>query len=311
MKDLFESIIEFDSELKALFESLNMLYPGAWSSFSENEKVALEIKQDNDLPLLMNWPERFKKNYEGASITLSRRYANYIEPHLISLATYFFNFCPSPQNIYIKFCEKLNSIIDKNPTILCTLNYDLLLQRAIEKSNLAPVLRTPRGFLSFNSVVKSKKVELILPHGSCNFFVPGTSENARIVRQTLDTDQPLVVREEESFFIRIGNQLPIISNLTPEKNSINGETFINFQKNIMKQAIGEVDKIAIIGVQVRDWDKHIWSPLAETKAKILYCTLGNANDFMKWSKKYGREDPAPLVRGFADELEEITKFLSD
>ena len=63
---------------------------------------------------------------------------------------------------------------------------------------------------------------------------------------------------------------------------------VNFIKNERAKfntLVNGADNIAIIGIMVREHDKHIWDYLASTPAAITYCAGSSGKQYREWAKK--------------------------
>jgi len=105
---------------------------------------------------------------------------------------------------------------------------------------------------------------------------------------------------------------PVMSYFEPSKRTTSGANFIESQRKRFAELVEGAEKIAIIGLRVREHDKHIWEPLSKTSAKIIYCAGNSAGDeFKKWSNKNREKKTDFLVLNsyFNEGFEEIMKFI--
>ncbi|MFH0910894.1 MAG: hypothetical protein V1918_05255 [Planctomycetota bacterium] len=101
------------------------------------------------------------------------------------------------------------------------------------------------------------------------------------------------------------NQMPpIMCNITPLKKSVTGFSFLQNQRNRFKEVVTRCQKVAIVGVEIRPHDTHIWGPLAETDAKIIYCSGPDSEKkYNDWSKdaRPGKKDKDISLNGYFKE----------
>ncbi len=108
--------------------------------------------------------------------------------------------------------------------------------------------------------------------------------------------------------------LPSISFIDPDKLTFVGTTFIFNRQWRYKQLVCSAKSIAIIGVHgaTPDYlDRHIWQPLAETKAKLIYCSL-DTDGFEAWravNRPLGNDDVS-LRGSFETKYEEIMRLVN-
>ena len=75
---------------------------------------------------------------------------------------------------------------------------------------------------------------------------------------------------------------------------------------MFEKMVLSADLIVIVGVNVRVHDNHVWSPLARTNAKLIYCSGAGAKLFEAWHDEFRAEkNDLILSRFFADHFEEI------
>ena len=68
--------------------------------------------------------------------------------------------------------------------------------------------------------------------------------------------------------------------------------------------------LAIVGVRVHPIDRHIWQPLADTQAHILYLSGPSAaSEFSSLCANVGRTGDLSVAKHFNDGLRDLTAFL--
>jgi REP element-mobilizing transposase RayT len=83
------------------------------------------------------------------------------------------------------------------------------------------------------------------------------------------------------------------------------------QRERYKHLVSKADKIAIIGLRFRPHDTHIWEPIKQTAAKIIYCAGENSGKEFTSLIKENRMDNHTLVLNgyFKDHFDEISREL--
>ncbi len=138
-------------------------------------------------------------------------------------------------------------------------------------------------------------MRLCLPHGCCTLLI----EPGRIVGQAtlvglgnritgapvvFERDVPLARQRLRDEFVP-----PVMSFIEPSKTVVTCPEFLLTQRNLLAKAIKEAETIVIIGVAVREHDRHIWDHLQSTSAKVVYCSP-DIDDFQKWARKASRKN---------------------
>lgn len=92
---------------------------------------------------------------------------------------------------------------------------------------------------------------------------------------------------------------PVISCFDKAKTTPAAKEFIQKQRERLKELIEAANLVIVIGVRIRDHDKHIWEPLKATQGKILYCSgQTGANEFEKWQAKWRANDNDAALPGY-------------
>lgn len=246
----------------------------------------------------------FESDFE---LAMTRVNSHSLPPLQRAMSAYFFGFQPTTHSLYYKLAQR----IYKNSWdgAFVSLNYERLLETSLIASWIQPYL--------WSSPNHSKPVEICLPHGACHIFCEwamfsssGVSFSGRDVQINGEIK---VIWDPHEFRNRIqGNAVPpVMSYFEPNKSTTSGTSFIAWQRNRYVDLVNSAEKIAIIGLQVRTHDNHIWKPLASTNAKIIYCSGKSAVDgFQNWSQNHrtGKNDLI-LPQYFSDWFETILREL--
>ncbi len=267
-----------------LFQALRARFPLTWGK--------LDLK----------FGDHFRKDFENGMNLVLAQNPQEVFGLQRDMAHYFFDFAPSPDNLYIRIIERLGI---KNISF-ASLNYDRLLEESILSLGFSP---------KYNLETKTKKeINLCLPHGCSNLFLmdidipPGLLETT-CVDDVFDSSDIKAIRDREEFRSELRSRAlpPIMACFNPKKDAPVGKLFLEAQKERFKQMVRSAELIVIVGIQVREHDDHIWTPLERTSAKIIYCSGENgAKLFKKWRDKSRAEKKDLILPGyFADHFEEI------
>ena len=97
---------------------------------------------------------------------------------------------------------------------------------------------------------------------------------------------PTPINDPTEFQRRIRDDAfpPAMSYFDPTKRTTSCVNFIEEQRTRYATLVGQADVVAIVGVNVRPNDEHIWQALGDTPATILYCSGTSAGKvFDEWS----------------------------
>lgn len=269
-----------------LFFALQRFNPDGWGKIDGNLANSFQFDFETTMPLL--------------------------NPHTMpplqrAMAAYFFRFQPTQNSLYYKLA---NLIFQKAwDGALATFNYERLLEISLIAAGIQPFIR--------NAPNHKKPIELCIPHGACHIFcqaVRGSAQGISFSGPNITTNGPVeVIADPQVFQNRIVNDAfpPVMSYFEPAKRTTSGANFIEAQRIRFADLVDKAKKIAIIGLRVREHDKHIWEPLSKTNAKLIYCSGKSAGDeFSRWLEKNrnGKNDVI-LNSYFQDEFDNIINEL--
>ena len=104
---------------------------------------------------------------------------------------------------------------------------------------------------------------------------------------------------------------PVMSYFEPSKTVVTAPEFLVNQRTLLGNAIAVADTIVIVGVAVRRHDRHIWCPLRDTPATLVYCSpdAKAISEFCGWTRETrpGRTD-VTLPSSFQDAFDEICRY---
>jgi hypothetical protein len=267
-----------------LFDALRAFNPAGWGQLP------------TDLASL------FRSDFERGMAQLAE-----VNPHAMpilqrAMAAFFFEFKPRPLNLYVELGKRMR--LRGWSGAVGTLNYERLLEMSLGHAGVQPVVAQSAG---------AGQVELCLPHGCCHLFCDGARMSSAAVSfsgAAVTIDGPVtVVDDPRQFAARIDGDAvpPVMSYFEPKKATTAGASFIRSQRARWAELVSLADVVAIVGVRVRPDDDHIWKPIAECSARLVYCAGASAvREFQAWARSTrGRVDHAALAGYFADQFESI------
>ncbi len=249
----------------------------------------------------------FRADFEAAMRELGDAHPHSVPPLQRAMAAYFFKFAPSSANLYFELARRIGAA--RWPGAICTLNYERLLELSLSASALRPVVGS--------STTPGSTVELCLPHGCCHIFCDGARGAAGAVSFSgfgVTTDGPVVVvSNPQQHEQRITQDAfpPVMSYFEPSKRTTAGATFIAAQRTRWRELAAQADKIVAIGIRVRAHDDHIWAPIAQSRAEVVYCSGAAAGEeFRRWASQTRPQGQNVVLAGyFANEFSSICREL--
>lgn len=270
---------------KQLFLKLAEAFPDTWGELPKNLKII------------------FQKDFEDGLDELWYKHTEIYADLMKEFGLYLIPFSPKDGNTLYKAILIHLKDKQRSDILLATLNYDCLLDGeftrcGIEYNYLFPPYRgTP----------------LLKLHGSCNWYVDIPSVNKYVVfSPTIDINAPIKalhnVKAALEHFKGDHPFPPVMCLYTKEKPAPIGTNFFKHLHNQWKSLVLNAKQIYIIGVQPYPIDKHIWGPLANTKAEIYY--IGNEEKYKKWSLDSGREsNPIFISNRFIRGIDKLLELL--
>lgn len=242
-----------------------------------------------------SWSSQFRADFEPA-MALFIQSGGFGAPLQWDMAEYFFSqFSATKSSVYAALIQTLACNIDQY--LFATINYELLLFQA----------RAIAG-------VETDKFRVCLPHGNSCLCCEGVSATRGVsfTGGVSTGGRVRIFRDIADFRAEKAKNVfpPVMSYYEPNKFTVSCSNYIQAERNRFQQAILSAEKVAIVGVRVHPIDRHIWQPLAKTKAPILYLSVPSAaNDFSAWSENEGRSGDLPVAKYFSDGLQELVEFL--
>jgi hypothetical protein len=199
------------------------------------------------------------------------------------MALYFSRFTPDPtgEDLYSKLLSFLRDTGKIRDVVFASLNYDCIFEQAANRLGLQVDYsgEEPQG-----NIIPVLKI-----HGSCNFI----TDNLQQMRAYLSSPgnylgcgmdylplTDLENRLQSKFSGYIGLYYPVMSLYSLGKNIIAAGTRIQKIRNSWHQHVLSSSLMAIIGVRPNQEDYHIWTPIQETSARLLY--IGSKEHLNEW-----------------------------
>ena len=192
------------------------------------------------------------------------------------MASYFLDFTPAPGNLYFELVERLEGMGER--VALATLNYDLLLDAALSVRWRALWIGEPAELDGAPCLLK--------PHGAPNLipdtehvFIGGTVIGCPAI---LDAPSKISAPNEVISWLEVqdvrDNQLaPVMSLYARDKNSLWCSDRVMESRTHFAEMARTVQNIIVCGVRHVDHDGHIWKPLHESAAKLIYIAYDDAS----------------------------------
>lgn len=263
---------------ETLFDSLQSFNPNGWGALSPN------------------FEDLFRNDFEEGMRQLSEMLPQTMPPLQRAMAAYFFIFIPRGSNLFVNLARKISQVQRWDGTLV-TLNYDRLLELSLLHSNIRPVVnREPSN---------ENEIELCLPHGCCHLFCESVRGNARGINMSgtgIQTSGPVIpISNPDSFNTRIRTDAfpPVMSYFEPHKRTLSGVNFINSQRDRWRIIANDASVIALVGIKVRPHDDHIWDPLKNTTARLVYCSGSEASiEFNEWANDARPQGDDLIIRSY-------------
>jgi hypothetical protein len=252
-----------------LFDELVVSYPGSWGRLP-----------DELLTTFRN------VGFEAGMRIVFDQYGNAVPQLMREMAVYFIQFRPYQQKTL--YCQLVRALIQSNAlqnVKFGTLNYECVLEFSLLEAGFA-VEYFPGG-------TSPEAVQVWKPHGSCNMFSQGLQAGPDV---SYGTD---VVWEggAQAFFDpnRVIEHCLVETGLAPVMSlymegkplAVSPGVIRQIQEGLAEEILA-AGAVFVVGVRPVLADKHIWDPLAQTKAPIFY--IGDQTVFERWANscRYGR-----------------------
>jgi hypothetical protein len=250
---------------------------------------------------------KFRGDFEAAIAEFGSTHPHALPPLQRAMAAFFFDLVPRASNLYVRLAKRIATA--HWPGAICTLNYERLLELSVGAAGLHPVVgKRDNG---------GPCVELCLPHGCCHIFCEGArgmSTGVSFAAFRVTTDGPVVVLSDATQHRRrIEHDAfpPVMSYFEPTKRTTAGASFITGQRNRWAELTAQADRIVAVGIRLRPHDRHIWDPITQSPASVVYCSgVAAGAEFDAWAARTrGQRHNLVLQGHFADQFEAICQAL--
>jgi hypothetical protein len=223
----------------------------------------------------------FARGFETGMAEFQKNRRADVPAFLREMSAYFAKFEPGPSNLY---CDVMRILREsKRPFTIATLNYDLLIERAITIAGYRVAYHAPP--------VPARNTPVLKLHGSCNFLpdlrglsihdvafdLPGP-DDVNVVGNIRAAQPDEVVRyceQEDSL-------APAVALYAAGKQILFCPAFVRQQQQDWSRIVATAARIYIVGVRLSRFDRHVWDPLEATRAKLFYVDP-NGEDFLSWA----------------------------
>lgn len=230
-----------------------------------------------------------------------------IVPYQKSLAIFFSRYSAiGDNNCYNRVIRALKGQLMRNKTALATLNYDLLLDRALSRD---------LGFVNYDD--NGRPPHLIKVHGSCNWLVEHQMLNIRgeFKHEIKGSDYgkfdfpPLCIFDEP---IKMRNRIqedklpPIMRIFASTKPSPTGTGWLRKQENRLRAGIQEARRIVIVGARPNDYDHHIWGEILKADADVAIVAPDPLSK--EWLKERGNNKDLWINTRFEESCNDLVRM---
>lgn len=249
-----------------LFEALRRLYASTWG------RIPAELATS------------FRDNFELGMEVVIERHGFEVGPLMQGMAKFFsvFSVSHTGENLYQRLLQHAQAKNYYNNLLLATLNYDCILETAASQVGLSV------NYFG-NLPSQSSTISVWKLHGSCNFKLTGI-EATRGVQYSgtgiefgggIEVLQPREVRTYYSGNTALYPCMALYAKGKPV--SVAPALLANAQRK-WDEVVREARLVVVIGVNPNPDDAHVWAPLAETDAELLY--IGGVKSFRNWQNEF-------------------------
>ena len=289
--------------MNKLYDRLVAYDPSNWGQESKMAQSAGEFRTDFENAysrFVVGVPDDNSPRITLPSLTILERQ--------IPLALYFsrFSLDGSGSDLYSKLLSRLKDCSAVHKCFFGSLNYDALFEQSVSRMGLLVDYSCEVGGYERLRVAKL--------HGACNFVTkelshrarahfdsPGAYTNGEI--EILAPSSELESQLRVMFQPRDSGRFPIMSQITPEKQTYYGALKIQAIRDKWLSAAREAEVVAVVGVSRNPNDRHVVETIKQCRARILY--IGGKSDFEKWFQNNARFEFIGLTfdAGFAQLVE--------
>jgi hypothetical protein len=245
---------------------------------------------------------KFRANFEAGMAAFYEYSDGDVMRFQRELAHYMAEFEPGPDNAYVRLIRELGIA----RCILCTLNYDLLIELSAARLGIST---------AYTVAATSPVLRLLKLHGSCNFWphMPGvTIRNSTFKRSgRADIQAPIwpLTREETlGKCVTEDSVAPAIAMYAEGKPVKISPDYVEEQQRMWTVAVAAAARICIAGARIHPPDAHVWDPISRTKGDVLYFGLRSGRaSFDAWKEASKKRNAYFIEADFAAAAPEISR----
>lgn len=242
----------------------------------------------------------------------------------IELSLFFSRYFPQPSNLYWKLARKIARQLKTREWTgaAITLNYERLLEESFMRNEVFTVVMGVTFYDDNLPPFRDNQLfEICYPHGACQFFIGQTwftGEGDVVFGDTAEysgnTGANHLLKLTNIPIACNARHIPLICRYHPSKRASVNNYFIVHQKERSQELVLHAKIITIVGVQcLYQNDKHIWDPLSQTEAFLVYVEPGNFGQdrFRAWATECGKiedKDFKIIPKTFKDAFAHILQF---
>lgn len=246
----------------------------------------------------------FKKDGFEAGMATIADDSRIINPLQKELACHLSGLSVKADNAYVRLFNKLQSCIDKVNII--TLNYDLLIEQALQRYSLIP---------DYNA--NKNGVSLLKPHGSCN-FLPQLPEGMTLSGNTMLgcgtfieglATQAATTKDEITTWCndpRNSDLSPVLAMYAEGKRVVINRNLISNTQQKFSDAIASSKLVVLVGIKYIPHDIHIWEPIEKAQPE-LFIVDPYPQSTINWANSKELSALTIAEKGFDKAVWDITK----
>lgn len=234
---------------------------------------------------------KFVPDFEAGMAALFERDPRKADRLLTYMGYYFSQFfSPAYDTAYDDLIRKLRPIWNDKDITFASLNYDLILDESLITLNHSGMLTFAYSF----GRPEPATIQLLKPHGSCNFKLMNTGHLSAEQANVISAIQPMTRSLTLEYYSGGTPVHPaVMSFYMPGKNAPLGQRCLNEIQRQLADEIVTAQHIFVVGIQPNLNDHHLWGPLSITSAKVHFC--GSASAFAAWRDGYRGSRPASFI----------------
>lgn len=270
-----------------LYDRLAQYNPPGWGALPDAFKIAL------------------RQDFEAGVIQIANQRSHDLPILQRAMAHFFFSFQPLTSNLYYRLAQDIRR--DRKSIALSTLNYERLLEMSFRGAGINLSIGVP----------PADRTELNFPHGCCHLFCEAARGMASAVSfagmAVQLNGEVRIIEQTQEFEQRISTDAfpPVMSYFEPKKRTTAGNNFIEDQRERFRQLTQTVECIIVIGIKIREHDRHIWDYIAAAPGRFIYCSgPGERGAFYNWVAEHRSSKNNTFIDGFwADRYAEIYNLI--